>query len=149
MTERPGLGDPPRPQGRYLPAVLHNGLVMSAGMTPRIDGELVFRGTVGGDLDLAQAGRAAALAAGNALRAVIDVAGGIERIERALRMTVYLVCAPGFTQHSVVADAASEALLAALGDRGTVARSAIGVASLPSGAPVEVELLAAVRQQWG
>ena len=115
-------------------------------MTPRIGQELAYRGTIGVDLDLDEAKRAAALAASNALAVITEAAGGPDAVERTLRMTVYLACTAGFTQHSVVADAASEVLTEALGDRGTVARSAIGVSSLPSGAPVEVELSAAIRR---
>ncbi len=136
----------PRPQGRYLPVVVHDGVAMSAGMTPRIGQELAYRGTIGVDLDVDEAKRAAALAASNALAVITKAAGGPDAVERTLRMTVYLACTAGFTQHSAVADAASEVLTEALGDRGRVARSAIGVSSLPSGAPVEVELSAAIRR---
>ncbi len=137
--------DVPLPQGRYVPAVVHGGLAFSAGMTPRVDGMLAHRGLVGVDLSLDDARAAAGIAAANALAAVADAAGGLHRIERCLRMTVYIACAPGFTEHSAVADGASLALDARLAERGTVVRSAIGVASLPSGAPVEVELTAAIR----
>lgn len=134
------------PQGDYLPVVVHNGLAYSAGMTPRVAGRLTVRGVIGADLGLAEARRAAGIAAGNALRAVAEAAGGLDAIDRCLRMTVYLACLPEFTEHSQVADGASAALCAWLGERGQAARSAIGVRCLPSGAPVEVELTAAVRR---
>lgn len=135
----------PRPQGRYVTATIHAGIAYSAGMTPRVDGVLIVQGTVGGGVSALQARELAALAAGNALAAIVEVAGGIDNIVCCLRMTVYIAAVNGFTGHTAVADGASEALHASLGERGTVARSAIGVASLPSGAPVEVELTAAVR----
>ena len=127
-----------------MPAVVYRGLAVSAGMTPRVDGVLTTQGTVGVDLAVEAASEAAGLAAANAVRAVADEVGGVERIERCLRITVYVACRPGFTQQSAVADGASRALVALLGERGRAARSAIGVAALPSGAPVEVELTTAV-----
>ena len=139
------LPEPPRPRGRYAPAVVHGRLVFTAGMTPRRDGELTVTGVIGADLPAADGWTAARLAAANALSAAARAAGGLDRIERCLTLTVYIACAPGFTGHSAVADGASAALGELLGDRGTAARTAIGVANLPSGAPVEVQLVAAVR----
>jgi enamine deaminase RidA (YjgF/YER057c/UK114 family) len=139
-----GLPSAPQPQGRYAAAVVHGGLAVSAGMTPREHGQLTVVGTVGDDVSVEVAFAAAGLAAANALRAIADAVGGVGNISRCLRMTVYIACRPGFTAHSAVADGASARLRDILGERGLAARSAIGVASLPSGAPIEVELMAAV-----
>lgn len=134
----------PAPQGSYVPAVAGGGIVVSAGMTPRVDGELVARGVVGRDLTIEQAASAAGVAALNALAAVADTAGGLDHVGRCLRMTVFVACTPGFTAHSAVADGATAALADHLDDARLPARSAIGVLALPSGAPVEVELTATV-----
>jgi len=134
----------PIPQGLYVPAVVFGGLAVSAGMTPRVDGRLMVVGTVGIDVSVQEAFAAAGLAAANALSAIVHAAGGLRNVMQCLRMTVYIACAANFVEHSAVADGASAKLREGLGDRGAVARSAIGVASLPSGAPVEVELTAAV-----
>jgi enamine deaminase RidA (YjgF/YER057c/UK114 family) len=131
------------PQGAYVPVVVHGGFAWTAGMTPRRHGELVVGGVVGRNLDLAEAKEAAGLAAGNAVTALVE-AVGLAGIVRTLSMTVYVVAVDGFTAHSAVADGASAVLRERLGDRGTVARTAVGVKSLPSGAPVEVALVAAV-----
>lgn len=153
---------PPSPQGRYTAAVLDGGFAFSAGMTPRSGGRLTVRGLVGADVDAESARRAAGLAARNALAAVTGVLEGTARLRRCVRMTVYVACAEGFTDLSAVADGASDALADALADvpadvpdnvRDDAApasaalpvRSAIGVRSLPSGAPVEVELTASVE----
>lgn len=141
---RGALPAPPAPQGHYVPVVVHAGTAYTAGMTPRVDGRLAVRGLAGADLTVAEARAAAGLAAGNAVAAVAAAVGGLDRVRRCLRMTVYVACRPDFTQHSAVADGASEMLRDWLGDRGAVTRSAVGVASLPSGAPVEVELTVAV-----
>ncbi|WP_232375305.1 RidA family protein [Mycolicibacterium baixiangningiae] len=133
----------PAPQGDYVPAVLHAGVVYTAGMTPRRDGRLVLTGAVGGQLSLEQGRSAAALAAANAIAAawsVVPSGAGL----RCLQMTVYIVAATGFTDLSAVADGASAAIARTLAPSALPARAAIGVATLPSGAPVEVALIAAV-----
>lgn len=133
----------PPPQGDYVPAVLHGGIVHTAGMTPRRDGVLVVSGVVGTTLSIEEARDAAALAAGNALAAVRSVLPEGTGL-RCLQMTVYIACAPDFTALSSVADGASAVIAEAHGAQSLPARSAIGVAALPSGAPVEVQLVAAV-----
>lgn len=138
-TER--IAAPP-PQGNYVPAVHHDGVVHTAGTTPRRDGTLAYLGIVGDTLSLEQATKAAALAATNALAAVWSVVPADTTNVRCLRMTVFVACAPGFTELSAVADGASAALEEQLGASALPARSAIGVLALPSGAPVEVELTA-------
>ncbi|MGK2865931.1 MAG: RidA family protein [Mycobacterium sp.] len=136
-------GVAPPPQGDYVPAVLHNGVIHTAGMTPRRDGVLLCTGIVGDTMPAADARAAAGHAARNALAAALSVAP--ERaVLRCLKMTVFIACAPAFTQLSAIADGASAVLSAELGADGLPARSAIGVACLPSGAPVEVELTVAV-----
>jgi enamine deaminase RidA (YjgF/YER057c/UK114 family) len=141
----PSLSTPPPPQGNYAPAVAAGGLAVSAGMTPRRNGELVTRGRVGEAVTLSVARAAAALAAENALAAIVGAAGSLDHVVGCLRMTVYVACTQDFTALSAVADGATEALHAHLGNAGRPARSAIGVQSLPEGAPVEVELMAAIR----
>jgi enamine deaminase RidA (YjgF/YER057c/UK114 family) len=140
-----GLPPPPQRQGSYRPAVVDGALVLTAGMTPRVDGVLRHVGQVGDSVDLHQAREAAGIAAANAVAAVVDALGSADAIARALRMTVYVNAVAGFTDHSAVADGASARLAEVLGDRGTVVRSAVGVASLPGGACVEVELTCSRR----
>jgi enamine deaminase RidA (YjgF/YER057c/UK114 family) len=109
-------------------------------------GLLVIAGQIGtpgrGALD-APAGRAEAEVAALKLLAVLDAAvgGDLGRVRQVLRLGVFVASAPAFTEHSAVADGASDLVVAALGERGRHARAAIGVASLPAGAAVEVEAL--------
>jgi enamine deaminase RidA (YjgF/YER057c/UK114 family) len=136
----------PRPQGDYQAAVVDGELAMSAGMTPRVDGKLQITGVVGREVDMARAKEAAGLAARNAIAAIVAELGGEEaRLRRLLRMTVYVACVDGFHDLSAVADGATAGLRVAAPHAGVPVRSAIGVRSLPGGAPVEVELTAAVR----
>jgi enamine deaminase RidA (YjgF/YER057c/UK114 family) len=131
------------PQGAYVPAVVHGGLAWTAGMTPRRYGELVVRGIVGREVSIATAREAAGLAADNAVTALVE-AVGLTGIDRVVKMTVFIAAVDGFTAHAAVADGASKSLRERLGERGVVARTAVGVRTLPSGAPVEVEIIAAV-----
>lgn len=143
MVTTPDLPPPPRPQGHYVPTSRVGDLVLTAGMTPRVDGALVVTGRVGDAVDLTEARRGAVIAAANALAAIADAVGGLEQVTPA-RMTVYVHAASGFTEHSLVADAATDTLVVHLGERGRCARSAVGVAGLPGDASVEVEITAHV-----
>lgn len=140
------LPPPPRPRGGYVPAVAHPlvpghaGLVLTAGITPRVDGVLRHRGQLGRDLDVAEGQAAARLAADNALAAALDALGETQQLDRVLRMTVYVNAAEGFEEHTAVADGASARLRELCGARADAARAAVGVASLPGGACVELEL---------
>ncbi|WP_435201907.1 RidA family protein [Janibacter sp. GS2] len=144
MVTPPSLPPPPQPQGNYVPTSRAGNLVTTAGMTPRVEGTLAITGRVGDAIDLEEARRGAAIAAANALSAVVDAVGDLDRIVGLVRMTVYVHAASGFTQHTAVADAATDVLVGHLGGLGRCARSAVGVASLPGGAPVEIELTALV-----
>lgn len=135
------LPGPPRAQGAYRTATATDDLVMTAGMTPRVDGVLQYVGRLGDTLTVEDGRSAAAIAASNAVAAIADLLGSVDAIGQALRMTVYVNAVAEFTEHSLVADGASARLGELLGDRrGAVVRSAVGVASLPGGACVEVEL---------
>ncbi|WP_432562373.1 RidA family protein [Kineococcus sp. SYSU DK003] len=127
----------PRPQGNYRTVTEAGGLVFTAGITPRVQGRLRFTGVIGADLDLETARAAADLCARGAV-AALDGHG----VERVVKMTVHLVCAPGFTDHARVADAASDAVVELLGQDAVGVRTTVGVASLPGGAPVEIDLVA-------
>ena len=145
MSEQESVAAAPRPQGRYIPAVVHDGIAYSAGMTPRHDGVLTVTGVVGRDLDIPLAREAAGVAARNAIAAVAAAVGGTAAISRCLRMSVFVACTPDFRELSAVADGASDVLVECLGLDALPVRSAIGVYALPSGAPVEIELTVAVR----
>jgi enamine deaminase RidA (YjgF/YER057c/UK114 family) len=118
-------------------------------MTPRVDGELQYQGQVGNDVTLEDARDAAAVAVGNALSAALASLPAHGRLERVLRLTVYVNAVAGFAQHSAVADGASSRLHELLGEAGAACRSAVGVASLPGGACVEVELTCAWSERGG
>lgn len=134
----------PVPQGLYVPAVRHGNLVFTAGMTPRKNGALQFKGPVLAASDPTLQREAVELACRNALTAVQMQLAQDERIAAILSMTVYIAAEPGFTAHSKLADLASEFLRGELGERGIGSRAAVGVANLPGDATVEIQLVAAV-----
>ena len=131
----------PVPQGKYVPATRGGSLIFTAGMTPRKDGVLQFSGKVEAGEPLEkhrEAARLAAAAARNRLEPG-------EKIARVLSMTVYVNAGEGFTAHSKIADFASEYLCEELGEAGTAARAAVGVAGLPGEAPAEVQIVCMVE----
>jgi enamine deaminase RidA (YjgF/YER057c/UK114 family) len=137
----------PHPPHDPLDAVVvHDGVARTSGQLPRIAGELTCLGTLGESVDVAQGSEAAKVCALNAL-AVLEVAlGSLDRIQRVLTVTGYVASAPGFHEQPAVIDGASRVLYEIFGDAGRHTRSAIGVAALPRGGAVEIEVVVAVRE---
>lgn len=138
-----GLELPPvsAPVAAYLAAARVGDQVWTSGQLPFRSGRLERTGKVGGGVSQQEATAAAALAALNGLAAAAQVAGGLDRIRRVLKVVVYVASDPGFTAQPQVANGASELLGAVFGGAGAHVRSAIGVAVLPLDSPVEVELV--------
>ena len=130
--------NPPVPLGQYAAVVVRNGFGSVSGQLPIHEGKRVFRGRVGAELTLPQAREAATLCALNVVGQLRRALG--ENLERAslLRVDGYVASAPGFTDQPAVLDAASETLVRLLGPRGEHTRAALGVATLPGDAPVEL-----------
>ncbi len=139
------LPAPPQPKGAYVPVLRHGDLAWVSGMLPLENGKLVVRGTVEAEVSVAAAYEAARLATLGGLAALKSTLGDLRHLARILRVGVFVASAPGFTRQPEVANGASELLLALWGEDGKHARVAVGVAQLPLGSPVEVELLVATR----
>lgn len=129
-----------KPVAAYVPALLSGRDVMTSGQLPTSGGTLLHVGKVGGEVSPEAAKESARQSALNALGAIRMVAGDLDRVEQVLRVVVYVASAPGFTAQPQVANGASELMQLAFGDGGQHTRSAVGVAELPLGAPVEVEV---------
>jgi enamine deaminase RidA (YjgF/YER057c/UK114 family) len=142
-----GLMLPPvaAPVAAYVPAVRTGGFVYVSGQVPMTDGKLAGTGKVGGEVSAADAAGMARTCALNALAAAASAAGGLDRIRRIVKVTGFVASAPGFHGQPQVMNGASELLIEVFGEDGKHARSAVGVAELPLDAPVEVELIAEVR----
>lgn len=134
----------PVPQGDYVPARRHGDLIYTSGMTPRRDGVLQAVGPVRRDQPIPEHRAAVELACANALTAARATLAPEETIAGILSMTVYIAAEPGFEAHAKVADLASGWLRSELGEAGIGTRAAIGVATLPGNAPVEIQLVAFV-----
>ncbi|MGP3966494.1 RidA family protein [Streptomyces sp. 6N223] len=128
------------PVAAYVPAVRTGRYVYTAGQVPLVEGRLLAAGKVGAEIGLEQAKELAATCALNALAAVKSVAGDLDRVARVVKVVGFVASDPGFTGQPEVINGASELLVAALGEKGQHARSAVGVAVLPRDAPVEVEI---------
>jgi enamine deaminase RidA (YjgF/YER057c/UK114 family) len=142
-----GLELPPvaAPLAAYVPAVRQGDLVWTSGQLPFVDGALPATGVVGegeGLVPAADAAQLARICALNALAAAASVADLDEF--RIVKVVGFVASAPGFTGQPQVINGASQLLGQVLGDAGRHARSAVGVAALPLGSPVEVELVAAL-----
>jgi enamine deaminase RidA (YjgF/YER057c/UK114 family) len=140
-----GIALPPvsAPAGAYIPAKRSGDLVFTAGQVPMVDGKIAATGKVGAEVDVARAAELARTCALSALAAV-DALVGIDSITGVVKLVGFVASAPGFTDQPEVVNGASDVLGEIFGETGAHARSAVGVAELPRGVPVEVELIVQV-----
>lgn len=132
----------PTPQGRYVSARRHGDLIFVSGMTPRRSGKLVHVGQVAPGVAIESYRAAVELATQNALHAAEVMLGDSERIASALNLTVYINAPAGYAHHARIADFASGHLESCFPESPLPTRAAVGVASLPGDAVVEVALVA-------
>ena len=135
------LPPPPTPFGAYVEAVQIGRLLFLSGMLPVVDRKPQFIGRLGGELSVEEGRNAAELAALSALAAVREHLGSLDKVTGVAKLGVYIATAGDFRDHPKVADGASEVLLKVFGPEMLSGRVVLGVASLPLGLPVEVELV--------
>src|SRR5262245_55661093 len=135
----------PTPFGAYVPAVQTDNLLFLSGMLATSGHEATVVGIVGKDLDVKAGREAAYTAALNALALTQKQLGSLDRVSRVIRLGVDVAPPPQFTEHPKVADAASELLRDVFGEEAVSSRLVIGVASLPLGSPVELEVILEVN----
>jgi enamine deaminase RidA (YjgF/YER057c/UK114 family) len=145
-----GITLPPvaAPVAAYVPAVVDGDRVWTSGQLPFIDGQLLATGKVGVGAGLVppeDAAHLARVAALNAIAAVRSVVGDLDRVARIVKVVGFVASDPSFTGQPGVVNGASLLLAEVFGDAGVHARSAVGVASLPLDAPVEIELVASLH----
>jgi enamine deaminase RidA (YjgF/YER057c/UK114 family) len=138
------LPAPPPAIAAYVPVVVHGSTASVAGQVAMIDGAVLHPGVVGDGVSMDEARQAAARAVLQAVSALRAELGSLERLERIVKLDVFVAATPRFTDHPQVANAASELLVELLGEPGRHARAAVGVSSLPLGASVEIVVTAAV-----
>jgi enamine deaminase RidA (YjgF/YER057c/UK114 family) len=132
------------PVAAYVPAVRTGSYVYTSGQLPFVGGELAATGKVGAEVSPEEAKQYARTAALNGLAAIHDLVG-IDAVVRVVKVVGYVASSEGFGGQPAVVNGASELLGEIFGDAGAHARSAVGVAELPLGAPVEVELVVEVE----
>jgi enamine deaminase RidA (YjgF/YER057c/UK114 family) len=125
------------PAANYVTVMQTGALLFTSGQLPFKDGKLVATGLLGRDLDVAAGREAAKHCAVNVLAQAKAALGDLARIKRVVKLTVFVASTPDFTEQHLVANGASDLIVAALGDVGRHARSAVGMASLPLNAPIE------------
>lgn len=136
----------PTPVGIYVPAVRSGNLIFTSGTLPLEEGQLKVKGKIGEEeLSLEDGYRAARLCALNALSAIKDLIGDLDKIKRIIKATGFINSAFGFTEQAKVLNGASEFLKEVFGEKGSHARAAIGASDLPLNAPVELDLIVEVE----
>ncbi len=135
----------PPPAFNYIPAVRSGNFVFASGQTPTVAGSLVVRGKLGTDLPVEEGQRGARLAALNCLAEIRGLLGSLDLVTQVVKLTGYVASGPGFGDQPAVMNGASQLLEEVFEESGHHARSALGVAELPNGASVEVELIVEVR----
>ena len=138
------LHGPHLPHEPLLAVVTHRGVAYVSGQLPRIDGRITCLGRLGESVSLEQGVEAAGVCALNALAVLEAALGSLDRIERFLKVVGFVASSPDFAQQPKVIDGASRIFHDVFGEAGRHARSAIGVAALPHGAAVEIELSVAI-----
>jgi len=133
------LPQPKAPVASYIPVTRSGNIVYVSGQISSTEAGVVT-GTLGDNMNVVQGGNAAELAAINLLSQIVHSAGiELTDIKKVLKLTVFVASTPEFNEQHLVANGASNLIVGVLGDAGKHARSAIGLASLPLGAAVEIE----------
>lgn len=135
------LPEPAVPSFDYVPVTEHGGVLYVSGQLPKEEGTLRITGAVGADVSMEEAKQAARICVLQGIACAAAHVGGVDRIDRVLRVSGFVASTPDFHDQPKVIDAASELLGQIFGERGRHARSAIGVAALPRRSPVEIEFI--------
>jgi enamine deaminase RidA (YjgF/YER057c/UK114 family) len=138
------FGGPLQIGGNYVSTVKHGGVLHISGQVPRVGTEVKVTGEAGTDVTLERAQHAAEICAMRALTLIAQAEGSLDAVRQILAVRVFTRSAPDFTQQSEVANAASDLLVRVLGPAGTHTRTSVGVAQLPKGAAVELDMTVAV-----
>lgn len=131
----------PKPLGNYVEVSQVGSLLFISGTLPVANGKLAITGRLGDNLSVEQGREAARLAAMNALAAVQEHVGDLDRVKKLVKVNIYMVATAQFTDHAAVADGASDLFAQLFGKENGHARMVSGVVSLPKGTPVVVETI--------
>lgn len=135
------LPEPAAPSFDYVPVTEHAGVLYVSGQLPKEDGEVRITGRLGAEVGMAEAEHAARVCVLQGLACAAAHVGGLDNIDRVLRISGFVASTPDFHQQPKVIDAASNLVGQIFGPKGRHARSAIGAAALPRKSPVEIEFI--------
>lgn len=135
------LPTPPRPVAAYIPAKRYGSLIQISGQIPMREGKLITTGVVPSEVGLAEAVGCARQCALNGLAVLKAEIGELSGVTSVVRLGGFVAADPWFGDHPEIINGASELMLEVFGEIGRHARAAVGVASLPLHAPVEIEFL--------
>ncbi|XSG82345.1 MAG: RidA family protein [Methyloligella sp. ZOD6] len=133
------------PVANYVPFLHINGLLYISGQLPMRDGKVAVAGQLGKELETEDGMEAARICLLNILAQAHNALRDLDRIAQAVRLTGFVNSAPSFTEHPKVINGASDLLVEILGDKGRHTRAAVGCASLPLGAAVEIDAIFAIE----
>jgi len=139
------LSEPAKPIAAYLPGIQTNNLLFISGQLPTKDGQLLYTGKLGLDLDIAQGQDAARQCIINCMSILKQHAHNWEQLVQIIKLTGYVQSADDFYEQAQVINGASELLQKVFGEKGRHARAAIGVNALPLNAPCEIEMIALLK----
>ncbi len=139
------IPEPPKPAGHFVPAVQVGNLLFVSGQIPMVSGQILMKGKLGRDLLIEQGQEAARQALLNVLAAIRNHTGTLDRVKRIIKLNGWVASAEGFSGQPQVVDGASLLLEEVFGGAGKHARAALGVAELPLGVPVELELIVEIQ----
>lgn len=134
-----------KPVAAYVPAVRCGDYVYTSGQIPLVKGEAKYKGKLGQELSIEEGYEAAKICALNCLAAIKSVTGSLDDVEKVVKVVGFVNSIPGFTDQPKVVNGASELVGKVFGEAGQHARSAVGVAELPLGVAVEVEMIVKVK----
>jgi len=139
------LPNPPKPAGAYVPVVKSDHTVYVSGQIPIENGKVTFKGKVPNDQSLEQAQKAAILCVVNALAQLKAELGSLDKISKIIRVSGFVNSDPDFTDQAKVINSVSDLLYEIFGEKGKHSRIAVGVASLPLGATVEIDMIVEIN----
>ncbi len=140
------LPETPEPVAEYIPAKQTGNLIFCSGQGPvKENGEFLYSGKVGIDVNEKEAYEAARLCALNALAAIKSVTGSLDKIDNIVKLRGFVNSASDFTDQPQVVNGASELIVEIFGEKGKHARSALGTSVLPDDIPVELEMIVEIK----
>lgn len=140
----PVLSAAPPDDATVRAGIFHDRLLLLSGQVAFVGSELMATGRLGEEIDVETGQACARQCAINLLGRTKELLGSLDRVAQVVKLTVFVGSAPGFREQHLVANGASAVFREVLGDAGRHARSAVGMAELPLGTPVEVEAIIAV-----